>query len=83
MSIKKSPFLLCSIYILVQEPFGWKTTHLSPVYTDQGTKMGFPDVSDSIESARNVGDLGSIPGQKDSLENRMVTHYSVLAWKIT
>ena len=33
-------------------------------------------------SASNAGDLDSIPGQKDSLEKDMVTHSSILAWRI-
>ena len=34
------------------------------------------------ESACNIGDLGSIPGQEDSLEKGMATHSSTLAWRI-
>ena len=41
--------------------------------------MGFPAGLDSKESACNVGDLGSIPGQEDPLEKGMATHSSVLA----
>ena len=33
-------------------------------------------------SAYNAGDLGSIPGMGRSLEKEMVTHSSILAWKI-
>ena len=33
------------------------------------------------ESACNAGDEGSIPGE-DSLEKKMVTHSSMLAWEI-
>ena len=44
--------------------------------------MGFPAGLDSKESACNVGDLGSIPGQEDPLEKGMATHSSVLAWRI-
>ena len=33
-------------------------------------------------SARNVGDLGLIPGSEDPLEKEMATHSSTLAWKI-
>ena len=43
---------------------------------------GFPGGSDGKASACNVGDLGSIPGQEDTLENEMATHSSTLAWKI-
>ena len=41
--------------------------------------MGFAAGLDSKESACNVGDLGSIPGQEDPLEKGMATHSSVLA----
>ena len=44
--------------------------------------MGFPDGSDSEESACNAGDLGLIPGQEDPLERGMETHSSILAWRI-
>ena len=56
--------------------------------------MGFPGSSDGEESACNVGDLDSVPGLGRSpgegngnpllyscLEN-LVTHSSVLAWRI-
>ena len=47
--------------------------------------MGLPWcllASDSIESACNEGDLGSIPGQENPLEKEMATHSSILAWRI-
>ena len=44
--------------------------------------MGFPDGSDSKDSAYNAGDLDSIPGQEDPLEKGMATHSSILAWRI-
>ena len=44
--------------------------------------MGFPDGSDSKESAYNAGDLDSIPGQEDPLEKGMATHSSILPWEI-
>ena len=34
------------------------------------------------ETARNVGDPGSIPGSGRSLEKEMATHSSILAWRI-
>ena len=34
------------------------------------------------ETARNVGDAGSIPGSGRSLEKEMATHSSILAWRI-
>ena len=30
----------------------------------------------------NAGDSGSIPGLEDLLKKEMVTHHSILAWKI-
>ena len=30
----------------------------------------------------NAGDVGSIPGQEDPLEEEMATHSSILAWEI-
>ena len=30
----------------------------------------------------NAGDIDSIPGQEDSLEEEMATHSSILAWRI-
>ena len=43
---------------------------------------GFPGGSDSNESAHNAGDLGLIPRLGSSLEKEMVTHSSILAWRI-
>ena len=43
---------------------------------------GFPDGSDSKEPVCNPEDLGSIPGLGRSLEKRIATHSSILAWKI-
>ena len=48
----------------------------SPVF------LGFPGGSDGKESACNVGDLGSIPGWEDPLEEGMTTPSSILAWRI-
>ena len=42
--------------------------------------MGFLGGSGGKESG---GDWGSIPGSGDPLENRMVTHSSILAWRIS
>ena len=44
--------------------------------------MGFPSGSDGKESACNVGDPGSIPCSRDTLEKRRATHSSILAWRI-
>ena len=43
---------------------------------------GFPGGSEVKASARNAGDLGSIPGREDPLEKEMATHSSILAWRI-
>ena len=42
----------------------------------------FPGGSEGKASVYNAGDLGSIPGREDSLENKMAIHSSTLAWKI-
>ena len=44
--------------------------------------MGFPGGSYGKESACNLGDVGSIPGSEDPLEEGMATHSSILAWRI-
>ena len=41
--------------------------------------QGFPNGSDSKESACNVGDLGSILGCEDPLKKQIATHSSILA----
>ena len=41
-----------------------------------------PGGSEVKASASNVGDPGLIPGREDPLEKEMVTHSSILAWKI-
>ena len=46
------------------------------------TNQDFSGSSDGKEFAANVGDLGSILGWEDPLENRMATHSSILAWRI-
>ena len=44
--------------------------------------MGFPGGSDGKESACNVGDLGSVLGWEDPLEEGMATHSSILVWSM-
>ena len=44
--------------------------------------LGFSGGSDSRESACNVRDLGLIPGSERSPGEGMVTHSSILAWRI-
>ena len=38
--------------------------------------------SNGKESAYNVGDPGSIPGQEDPLEKEIAIHSRILAWRI-
>ena len=50
---------------------------------DPETRMLAPGGSDSKESACNMADPGSISrGQEDLLEKGMVTHSSILAWRV-
>ena len=44
--------------------------------------LGFPGAPEGKESACNVGDLGIIPASGITLEKRMATHSSILAWRI-
>ena len=44
--------------------------------------MGFPGGSDSKESICNAGDLVQSLDQEDPLEEEIVTHSSILAWRI-
>ena len=43
---------------------------------------GFPVGSDSKESTCNAGDLVQSLDQEDPLEEEIVTHSSILAWRI-
>ena len=46
----------------------------------------FRDGSVGKESASHTGDTGNsalIPGQENPLEEKMATHFSILAWKIS
>ena len=52
------------------------------IYRSVTQISGFPDSSDSIESACNVEDLASIPGAGRSLEKEMAIHSGILAWRI-
>ena len=57
--------------------FPWRRDRLpTPVL------MGFPGGSDGKKSACSTGDLGSILGWKDPLEEGMAPHSSILAWRI-
>ena len=44
--------------------------------------LGFPGGSVSKESACNAGDMDSVPGLKDPLEEGIATYYSILVSKI-
>ena len=44
--------------------------------------LGFPGGLDGKESAFNTGDLDSIPGWEDPLEEDMATHSPILTWEI-
>ena len=43
---------------------------------------GFSGGSDGRESECSAGDLDSIPGSDRSLEKEMITHSSILAWRV-
>ena len=43
--------------------------------------MDFPSGSDGKESTCNVGDWVRSLGWEDALEEAMVTHHSILAWR--
>ena len=45
--------------------------------------MGLPWCLGGKESTCNVGDMSSIPGWGRYLGEGMVTHFSILAWRIT
>ena len=44
--------------------------------------MGFSDASNGKELACNAGDLGSVPGREELLEECTATHSRILAWRI-
>ena len=50
--------------------------------TLRSLSLGLLGGSDGKESARNVEDLGSIPGWEDPLERCMMMHSCILAWRI-
>ena len=59
-----------------------QTTENSYSYLMFTNGCSFPGGSVGKGAACNAGDLGSIPGWEDPLENSMVTHSSILAWRI-
>ena len=46
------------------------------------SRQGFPGGLEAKASARNVGDLGSIPGLERFPGEGKATHSSILAWRI-
>ena len=53
------------------------------IFIGCGAPWGFPggaEVKNSPASARATGDVGSVPGGEDSLEEEMATHSSIFAW---
>ena len=44
--------------------------------------LGLPGGSAGKEFTCNAGDLGSIPGWEDPLEEGMATHSSILSWRL-
>ena len=56
--------------------------HKPAVLNSITNTQGLPSGSGGKESTCNAGDMGSIPGQEDPLEEEMATHSSVLDWKI-
>ena len=57
-------------------PFIKKEIMVTPVF------LGFPGGSNGKESVCDVGDLGSIPGWEDPLEEGMAAHSNILTWRI-
>ena len=57
----------------MQQPKTWRFTIID---------LGFPAGSVVKNPPANAGDLGSIPGSEDPLEEEVATHSSILAWKI-
>ena len=45
-------------------------------------KRGFPGGTVDKNPPANAGDVGSIPGQEDPLEEGMAAHSSILAWRV-
>ena len=52
------------------------------IYRAAMEKQDFPDGSDGKASAYKAGDPGLISGSEGPLEKGMVTHCSILAWRI-
>ena len=89
-------------FVTIHEPSLMHVNHPQPrfgqihnnIYLPLEYHTGFPGGSEIKASARNVGDLGSMPlpalweiwvrslGREDPLEKEMATHSSTLAWRI-
>ena len=64
---------------------GCPVLHYLPEFAQTQVHQGWPGGSMGKESACNAGDTGDaglIPGSRRSLEEEIVTHSSILAWKI-
>ena len=62
---------------------GWEGVVYGRIEIEVGRqRTGFPGGSDGKESARNVGDLGSIPALGRSPREQNGIHSSILAWGI-
>ena len=66
---------------LTRQTFIGKATYLKRVICKYYT-MGFSGGSDGKECAYSAGDMGSVLGWEDLLEEGMATHCSILAWRI-
>ena len=53
-----------------------------PLIIPRRTLKGLPGGSVVKNPSTKAGDVGSIPGQEDTLEKEMATHSSILAWEI-
>ena len=81
------PFSIITIQIYdpinsVQKRIFLLVIAISCLFDNSHPPSALPGGSDGKKSACNVGDSGSIPGLERSLEKGMVTHSSVLAWRI-
>ena len=67
--------MLCTLWLK-------SVPHVSELKRVYLVPMGLPCGSEVKASASNAGDPGSIPGWEDPLEKEMVTHSSILTWRI-
>ena len=79
LTVLRTPGQICCRISL-----NWDLSGVSFSWLDWGLGFGegFPGGSGGKESACNAGDPGSIPGSGRSLEKKMATHSSILAWRI-